>query len=100
MCVCVCVCVLVAQLCLTLCAPMNYSLPGSSLSMEFPRQKYWNGLPFPSPGDLPDPGIEPGSPALQANFLLSEPPEKPYFFSGHFFIDRYLLSAQIQRIDF
>ena len=37
------------------------------LSMEFSRQEYWSGLPFPSPGDLPDPGIEPGSPALQAD---------------------------------
>ena len=46
------------------------------LSMEFSRQEYWNGLPFPSPGDLPDPGIEPGSPALQADALPSEPPEK------------------------
>ena len=44
--------------------------------MEFSRQEYWNGLPFPSPGDLPDPGIEPGSPALQANALLSEPPTR------------------------
>ena len=44
------------------------------LSMEFFRQEYWNGLPFPSPGDLPDPGIEPGSPALQADTLPSEPP--------------------------
>ena len=42
-------------------------------SMEFSRQEYWSGLPFPSPGDLPDPGIEPGSPALQAEALLSEP---------------------------
>ena len=42
------------------------------LSMEFSRQEYWSGLPFPSPGDLPDPGIEPGSPALQADSLLSE----------------------------
>ena len=47
------------------------------LSMEFSRQGYWSGLPFPSPGDLPDPGIEPGSPALQADSLLSEPPGKP-----------------------
>ena len=39
-------------------------------------QKYWSGLPFPSPGDLPDPGIEPGSPALQADSLPSEPPGK------------------------
>ena len=39
------------------------------LSMEFSRQEYWSGLPFPSPGDLPDPGIEPRSPALQADSL-------------------------------
>ena len=44
------------------------------LSMGFSRQEYLNGLPFPSPGDLPDPGIEPGSPALQADSLPSEPP--------------------------
>ena len=43
------------------------------LSMEFSRQEYWNGLPFPSPGDLPNPGIEPESPALQADALPSEP---------------------------
>ncbi len=47
------------------------------LSMRFPRQEYWSGLPFPSPGDLPNPGIEPGSPALQADALPSEPPGKP-----------------------
>ena len=45
--------------------------------MGFSRQEYWSGLPFPSPGDLPDPGIEPGSPALQADSLPSEPPGKP-----------------------
>ena len=45
-------------------------------SMGFSRQECWSGLPFPSPGDLPDPGIEPGSPALQAVALPSEPPEK------------------------
>ena len=44
------------------------------LSMEFSRQEYWSGLPFPSPGDLPDAGIEPRSPALHADFLLSNPP--------------------------
>ena len=43
-------------------------------SMGFSRQEYWSGLPFPSPEDLPDPGIEPKSPALQADSLLSEPP--------------------------
>ena len=46
-------------------------------SMEFSRQEYWSGLPFPSPGDLPDPGIKPGSPALQADALPSEPSGKP-----------------------
>ena len=44
-------------------------------SMEFSRQEFWSGLPFPSPEDLPDPEIEPGSPALQADALPSEPPE-------------------------
>ena len=43
-------------------------------SMEFSRQEYWSGLPFPSSGDLPDPGIEPRSPALLADTLPSEPP--------------------------
>ena len=47
--------------------------------MGFSRQGYWSGLPFPSLGDLPDPGIEPGSPALQADALISEPPEKPVY---------------------
>ena len=46
-------------------------------SVGFSRQEYWSGLPFPSPGDLPDPGIEPRSPALQAEALTSEPPGKP-----------------------
>ena len=46
------------------------------LSMGFSRQEYWSGLPFPSPGDLPHPGIEPGSPALQVDFLPSKPPGK------------------------
>ena len=45
----------------------------ASLSKRFSRQEYWSGLPFPSPGDLPDPGIEPTFPALQVNSLLSEP---------------------------
>ena len=47
------------------------------LSMEFSKQVYWSGLPFPSPGDLPDPGIEPRSPALQADTLPAELPGKP-----------------------
>ena len=53
---------------------VTYQAP---LSMGFSRQEYWNGLPFPSPGDLPDPGIEPRSPTLQADTLPSEPPGKP-----------------------
>ena len=43
----------------------------------FPREEYWSGLPFPSPGHLPNPGIEPRSPALQADASLSKPPRKP-----------------------
>ena len=46
------------------------------LSMGFPRQEYWTGLPFPSPGDFPDPGIEPASPALADGFFTTEPPGK------------------------
>ena len=48
-------------------------------SMGFSRQEYWNGVPFPSLEDLPDPGIKPGSPTLQAETLPSEPPGKPPF---------------------
>ena len=59
--------VLVAQSCQTLCNPM-----------EFSRREYWSGLPFPSPGNLPNPGIELRSPALQTDALLSEPPGKPH----------------------
>ena len=46
-------------------------------SVGFSRQEYWSGLPFPSPGDLPDPGIKPGSLALEADALTSEPPGNP-----------------------
>ena len=64
----------VTQSCLTLCDPIDCSLQASP-SMGFSRQEYWSGVPFPSPGDLPGPGIEPGSPALQADALPSEPQE-------------------------
>ena len=50
-------------------------------SMGFSKQECWSGLPFPSPGDLPDPGIEPRSPALQADALPSEPPCSSYLFT-------------------
>ena len=55
---------------------MAYQAP---LSMGFPRQEYWSGLPFPSPGDLPDPGVEPMSPALAGGFFTTEPPRKPTY---------------------
>ena len=61
-----------------LCCSMDCSPPGSSLSMGFSRQEYWYGLPYPSPGVLPVPGIKHQSPALQADSLLSEPPGKPH----------------------
>ena len=53
--------------------PVAYQVPPS---MGFSRQECWSGLPFPSPGDVPDPGIEPGSPTLRADALPSEPPGK------------------------
>ena len=67
---------LAANSCPTLETPWTVASP-SPLSMDFPRQEYWSGLPFPSPEDLPDLGIEPGSLALQADSLLTEPPGKP-----------------------
>ena len=67
--------VLVARSYLTLSGPMACSLPGSS-PMKFSRQEYWSELPFPSPGDLPHPGIEPSSLSLQADSLPPEPPGK------------------------
>ena len=70
--------VLVPQSCPTLCDPMDCSHQ-APLSMDFSRQEYWSGLPFPSPGDLPDPGMEPRSPALQPDSLLFEPPVKQSF---------------------
>ena len=84
-CVCVCVCVRAhvcvyacacAQLCPTLCDTMD----SASLPMEFSRQEYWSGLPFPPPGDLPSPGMEPASlvsPALVGRFFTTVPPGKP-----------------------
>ena len=64
------------QSCLTLHGPRNCSLPGSSVHGIF-SQEYWSGLPFPSPGNLPNPGMEPGSPAQQACTLTTEPQESP-----------------------
>ena len=88
LCVCVCVCVHINTYIIfdiviqslsyvqLFCNPMDYS-PPAKLPMGFHRQKYWSGLPFPSPGNLPDPGIEPKSPALQVDYLPTELPGKP-----------------------
>ena len=94
MCVSVCVCVCV---CMCVCKSLSHVALfvtlwtvacQSPLSMGFSRQEYWSGLPFPSSGDLPNPGTEPMSPALQANSLptelLGKPKERktlPIFFS-------------------
>ena len=69
-------CVLVTQSCLTPCDPMDCS-PPALLSMESCKQEYWSGLPFPSPGDLPDAGIKTRSPVLQADSLPSESQGSP-----------------------
>ena len=65
-------CCLVAKLCLTRDCSFQ-----ASLSLEFSKQEYWSGLPFPSPGYLSDPGIEPASPALVGRLFITEPPGKP-----------------------
>ena len=70
----------VAQSSPTLCDPVASSPPGFSVH-GFPRQEYWSGLPFPSPGDLPDPEIELMSPALTGGFFTAELPGKPYGFN-------------------
>ena len=71
----------VAQSCPPLCNSMDYSHQ-APLSMDFSRQEktHWSGFPFPSPGDLPDPGTEPKSPALESDSLLSEPQRKQIIF--------------------
>ena len=77
--------VLFTQSCPTLCGPMDCSPPVSSvLPMKFSTQEYLSELPFPSPGDLPDPGIKPMSPILQADSLPSESPGNPniYIFNS------------------
>ena len=67
-------CSLVAKSCLTLFETPRTVACLASLSMGFPRQEYWSGLPLPSPRDLPNPGIEPVSPALAGRFFTTEPP--------------------------
>ena len=77
-----------------LCTPSHsgvqlFATPGTvayqaPLSMEFSRQEYWTGLPFPTPGDLPDLGIEPESPALKDGVFTTEPPKNSKFSSERF----------------
>ena len=70
-------CCLVTKLCPTLCKPRDCIACQAPLTMGFLRQKYWSVLPFPSPGDLPDLGIKPTSPALAGGFFTTKPPGKP-----------------------
>ena len=79
-----CVCVLVAHLCLTLCDSVACQAP---LSMDLTRQEYWSALSCPSPGDLPEPGIEPGSPTLQADSLPFELPGKTICMHNHIYTE-------------
>ena len=74
---CCCSC-LVTKSCSSLCDPLPVAHQ-APLSMGFPRQESWSGVPFPSPEDLPDPGIKPclTSPASAGGFFTTEPPEKP-----------------------
>ena len=69
-------------------------------TMGFTRQEYWSGLPWPSPGDLPDPGIEPGSSALQPDTLPSEPPGKPWETYRLLFIYNRTLKIRLQQSGF
>ena len=72
---------LVTKSCLTIVTPWTVACQ-VPLSIGFSGQEWWSGLPFPSPGDLPDPRIEPGSPTWQAGSLPSEPPGKPLSCAG------------------
>ena len=67
----------VTQLCPTLCNPREPVARQAPPSMGFSRQECWSGLPFPSPGDLSNPGIEPMSPAMAGGFFTAEPPGTP-----------------------
>ena len=82
---------LVTKSCLTLVTPWTAACQ-APLSMGFSRQEYWSGLPFPSPGDLPDPGIEPMSPSLQADSLpavMREGPRRRGFPSHKHWCDKF-----------
>ena len=73
----------------TLCNPMDCSRQ-APLSMGFPRQEHWSRLPFPSQGDVPDPGIEARSPALTGGLVTAEPPGKPRETLASFIVHNFL----------
>ena len=87
----------VAQLC-----PL-FATPWAIQSMEFSRPEHWSGEPFPSPGDLPNPGNEPRSPALQADSLPAEPPGKPAAIGASYYSHHHLYltceKAEVQRAE-
>ena len=87
--------VFITQACRLFATPWTITRQ-APLSMEFSRQEYWSGLPFPSPGDLSDAGIEPGSPALQADSLPSKPPGKPSVLWGE--QTTFLMSCPCRRL--
>ena len=94
-CVCVCVCVCVRACALSRVQPFvtpRTVTHQASLSMGFPRQESWSGLPFPTPGNLPNPGMEPRSPALAGGFSATEPPGKPKFTRGSMYVSINALS--------
>ena len=72
------------------------------LTMGFPREEYWNGLSFSSPGDLPNPGIEPKPPALASGFFTTEPPEKPYilWYGALNYVSQTVLKVQVLQLLF
>ena len=84
-----CVLCSVARLCLTLWDPTD-CIPQAPLSMGFPRQEHWSRLPFPSPGDLPNPAIEPESPELQADSsqLCHQGSPRYFHFNRHYWLDK------------
>ena len=84
-----CYCCQVAQLYLTLCDLVDCSLPGSSVH-EILSAEYWSGLPFPSPEDLPDQGIELASPAWQADSLPADYQESPHYVHYLFIVIQFL----------
>ena len=71
----------------------------ASLSMGFSRQEYWSGLPFPFPGDLPNPGIKPGSPALQADSLPLGHPKSPYLYFEYLLIEKILIDKKLNKCE-